>query len=63
MQRVITALYGVTKKLDQWYARQLADLDLTQGEWAVVAVARQGGGGLPDPEPARRAHQRRARRR
>ncbi|WP_347353498.1 MarR family transcriptional regulator [Intrasporangium sp.] len=36
VQRVITALYAVTKRLDQWYARQLADLDLTQGEWAVL---------------------------
>ena len=38
VQRVITGIYGVTKKLDQWYVRQLADLDLTQGEWAVVAA-------------------------
>ncbi|MEO6020284.1 MAG: MarR family transcriptional regulator [Knoellia sp.] len=43
VQRVITALYGVTKKLDQWYARQLADLDLTQGEWAVVAALAKAG--------------------
>lgn len=38
VQRVITALYGVTKKLDQWYGRQCADLGLTQGEWAVLAT-------------------------
>jgi DNA-binding MarR family transcriptional regulator len=38
VQRVITALYGVTKKLDQWYGRQFADLGLTQGEWAVLAA-------------------------
>ncbi len=43
VQRVITAVYGVTKKLDQWYARQLADLDLTQGEWAVVAALAKAG--------------------
>lgn len=43
VQRVITALYGVTKKLDQWYARQLTDLDITGGEWAVLsALARSG---------------------
>ncbi|MDN5798038.1 MAG: MarR family transcriptional regulator [Intrasporangium sp.] len=36
VQRVITAIYAVTKRLDQWYSRQLADLDLTQGEWAVL---------------------------
>jgi DNA-binding MarR family transcriptional regulator len=38
VQRVITALYGVTKKLDHWYTRQCADLGLTQGEWAVLAA-------------------------
>ncbi|MDV3221146.1 MarR family transcriptional regulator [Intrasporangium sp.] len=43
VQRVITAIYGVTKKLDQWYVRQLADLDLTQGEWAVVAALAKAG--------------------
>lgn len=37
VQRVISALYGVTKRLDQWYSRRLADLDLTQGEWAVLS--------------------------
>lgn len=43
VQRVITAVYGVTKKLDQWYARQLADLDLAQGDWAVVAALARAG--------------------
>lgn len=38
VQRVITAVYAVTKKLDQWYARQFADLGLSQGEWAVLAA-------------------------
>ena len=38
VQLVITALYGVTKKLDHWYTRQCADLGLTQGEWAVLAA-------------------------
>lgn len=49
VQRVITALYGVTKKLDQWYARQLADLDLTQGEWAVVAALAKAGADCQTP--------------
>ncbi len=43
VQRVITGLYGVTKKLDQWYARQLADLDITGGEWAVLSALARGG--------------------
>jgi DNA-binding MarR family transcriptional regulator len=37
VQRVITALFGLTRKLDQWYNRQLADLDISHGEWAVLA--------------------------
>ena len=38
VQRVITAVGSLSRKLDQWYARQLADLGITQGEWAVVAT-------------------------
>lgn len=43
VQRVITAVYAVTKKLDQWYARQFADLGLSQGEWAVLAALAKAG--------------------
>jgi DNA-binding MarR family transcriptional regulator len=43
VQRVITALSAVTKKLDQWYVRQLVDLDLSQGEWAVLAALARVG--------------------
>ncbi|MEO7447228.1 MAG: MarR family transcriptional regulator [Humibacillus sp.] len=41
VQRVITALYAVTKKLDQWYGRQLVDVELAQGEWSVLAALAQ----------------------
>lgn len=37
VQQVITAIYQVTKKLDQWYDRQLADLGITHGDWLVLA--------------------------
>jgi len=37
VQRVVTAVHGLARKLDQWYTRQLADLDLSAGEWAVLA--------------------------
>ena len=37
VQRVITAVHGLARKLNQWYARQLADLDLSAGEWAVMS--------------------------
>ena len=38
VQRVITAVHGLARKLDQWYSRQLADLDLSAGEWAVLSI-------------------------
>ncbi|HEX7535419.1 MAG TPA: MarR family transcriptional regulator [Dermatophilaceae bacterium] len=37
VQRVVTAVHGLARKLDQWYTRQLADLDLSAGEWAVLS--------------------------
>ena len=43
VQRVITAVYALTKKLDQWYLRQFADLGLTQGEWSVLASLAKAG--------------------
>ncbi|RKT80039.1 DNA-binding MarR family transcriptional regulator [Terracoccus luteus] len=47
VQRVITGLYAVTRKLDQWYQRQFVDLSLSQGEWAVLsALARAPEGCL-----------------
>jgi len=38
VQRVITAVHGLARKLNQWYARQLVDLDLSAGEWAVLSI-------------------------
>jgi len=50
VQRVITAVHGLAKRLDQWYARQLADLDLSAGEWAVLSrLARRGDGEAVTP--------------
>ncbi|MFC5788765.1 MarR family transcriptional regulator [Agromyces tardus] len=46
VQRVITAVQSLSKKLDQWYARQLADLDVAAGEWAVVAALAKAGTAL-----------------
>ena len=37
VQRVITAVNSLSHKLDQWYTRQLADLDLSHGEWSVLS--------------------------
>lgn len=45
VQRVITAIFSLTKKLDQWYDRQLADLGITHGDWSVLTfLARRDGG-------------------
>lgn len=38
VQRVITAVHGLARRLNQWYDRQLADLDITAGEWAVIST-------------------------
>ncbi|UIP57857.1 MarR family winged helix-turn-helix transcriptional regulator [Agromyces marinus] len=46
VQRVITAVQGLSRRLDQWYAHQLADLETTPGEWAVVAALAKDGGSL-----------------
>jgi DNA-binding MarR family transcriptional regulator len=44
VQRVMTAVHGLSRRLDQWYDRQLADLDLSGGEWTVVSkLVRDGG--------------------
>ncbi|HET8601381.1 MAG TPA: MarR family transcriptional regulator [Segeticoccus sp.] len=37
VQRVITAVSGVQRRLGQWYARQLSELELSQGEWTVLS--------------------------
>ncbi|WP_183318547.1 MarR family winged helix-turn-helix transcriptional regulator [Flexivirga oryzae] len=36
VQRVITAVHGLARRLSQWYSQQLSDLDITPGEWAVI---------------------------
>ena len=44
VQRVITNVHGLARRLNQWYDRQLADLDVSTGEWAVLSkLARDGG--------------------
>lgn len=37
VQRVINAVQSLDRKLRQWYARQLSDLDLSGGEWTVLS--------------------------
>jgi len=50
VQRVITAVHGLARRMNQWYAHQLADLDLSAGEWGVLArLATSGDGGAMTP--------------
>ncbi|WP_018156421.1 MarR family winged helix-turn-helix transcriptional regulator [Demetria terragena] len=37
VQRVITAVHAVHRRLSRWYDDQLADLGLSAGEWAVIS--------------------------
>jgi hypothetical protein len=47
VQQVITAVHRLSRRLNQSYDRQLADLDVSTGEWAVLAeLARAGGEAL-----------------
>ena len=57
VQRVVTAVHRVSRRLNQWYDQQLIDLDVSSGEWAVLsALARAGGGGLIPSQLADCAH-------
>jgi DNA-binding MarR family transcriptional regulator len=58
VQRVITAVHGLARRLNQWYDRQLADLDISAGEWAVMStlVRDQSGKGCTPSELADAAH-------
>ncbi|MFC7620313.1 MarR family winged helix-turn-helix transcriptional regulator [Microlunatus sp. GCM10028923] len=47
VQQVITAVHRLSRRLNQSYDRQLADLDVSTGEWAVLAeLARANGEAL-----------------
>ncbi|MEO9153777.1 MAG: MarR family transcriptional regulator [Lapillicoccus sp.] len=37
VQRVVTAIHGLQRRLNHWYDRQLVDLGVTQGEWTVLS--------------------------
>jgi DNA-binding MarR family transcriptional regulator len=50
VQRVVTAVHRLARRLNQWYDRQLSDLDITTGEWAVLSeLARLHGGDALTP--------------
>jgi len=47
VQRVVTAVHRLSRRLDQWYDRQLADIDVSTGEWAVLGELARSGEGSP----------------
>lgn len=50
VQRVITAVHALHRRMSQWYDEQFADLDLSSGEWAVVShIAMRPDGELVTP--------------
>ncbi|MDN5760890.1 MAG: MarR family winged helix-turn-helix transcriptional regulator [Microlunatus sp.] len=57
VQRVITAVHRVSRRLNQWYDQQLADIDVSTGEWAVLSeLARADGNDLTPTRLAAAAH-------
>jgi|SRR6478752_1349732 DNA-binding MarR family transcriptional regulator len=57
VQRVISAVHRVSRRLNQWYDQQLADLDVSGGEWTVLSeIARAAGNRLTPTQLASLAH-------
>jgi DNA-binding MarR family transcriptional regulator len=57
VQRVISAVHRVSRRLNQWYDRQLADLGVSGGEWTVLSeIARADGNWLTPTQLATLAH-------
>ncbi|MGN6753323.1 MAG: MarR family winged helix-turn-helix transcriptional regulator [Intrasporangium sp.] len=56
VQRAITALYAVTKRLDQWYTRQLADATSVAPSSMTHRLDKMAARGLIErrPDPANR---------
>ncbi|MCW2812154.1 MAG: MarR family transcriptional regulator [Friedmanniella sp.] len=42
VQRVVTAVHRLSRRLNQWYDHQLTDLGVTSGEWAVLGELARG---------------------
>jgi DNA-binding MarR family transcriptional regulator len=46
-QRVIAAVHRLSRRLDQWYDRQLANLGITSNEWSVLSELARTADGAP----------------
>jgi DNA-binding MarR family transcriptional regulator len=47
VQRVVTAVHRLSRRLNRWYDRQLANLGLTAGEWTVLEQLARSPGEAP----------------
>ena len=47
VQRVITAVHRLSRRLTRWYDRQLADLEINSGEWSVLEQLARSPGDAP----------------
>jgi len=47
VQRVITAVHRLSRRLTRWYDHQLADLQITAGEWSVLEQLARSPAGAP----------------
>ena len=57
VQRVISTVHRVSRRLTRWYDQQLADLDVSGGEWTVLSeIARADGNRLTPTQLASLAH-------
>lgn len=57
VQRVVAAVHRVSRRLNQWYDQQLADLEVSAGEWVVLSeIARADGNWMTPTQLATAAH-------
>ena len=56
VQRVISAVHRVSRRLNQWYDQQLADLEVSGGEWTVLSEIARAGNRLTPTQLASLAH-------
>jgi DNA-binding MarR family transcriptional regulator len=47
IQRVITAVHRLSRRLNQWYDRQLVDLDISTNEYLVISELARSPGHAP----------------
>lgn len=49
VQRVVTALRRLSRRLDQWFDAQLAELDVSTAEWTVLTILARASDGAMTP--------------